>query len=313
MPECYLKAEYARLEVLPSVENWLNSLSASERTRGAALYSILRYSKYTGKDPEELIAAKEAELTEKSAKARFKTEDTVRGFVKNVKGAHTYGAYVKSFFAANHLHLDLKLVRPPPQREPVGLPSDAKLRDLAEAAGTRQLKALVLFLTDSGARIGSVLKLRYKHIKPDFEAGVLPCRVSFPASITKGGRAYVGFIGADAAAALKDYLTWRSTDRQGKDIHGKVRTIEGRPLNDDSYLFESRTGRALSHTTIIGRIGNVAYDAGLITTRTGLKTFHPHVLRQRAQTILEGSGVPLNWVDMLLGHIPRGASASAYS
>lgn len=309
-----MKAEYEQLETYPSVQNWLNSLSGSERTRGAALYSILRYSRYTGKDPERLIEAKEAELAERSPRLRYQTEDTLRGFVKKVKGAATYGAYVKSFYGANHFHLDLKLTKPPPQREPVGLPDDEKLKALIDTAGSsRQMKALLFFLAESGARIGSVLKLRYKHVRPDLEAGVIPCRVTFPATVTKGGRAYVGFIGEDGAAALRDYLAWRSTDRQIKDSHGRVGTIEGRPVSDDSFIFESRTGKALSVTTTIVRVGNVAYAAKVNTSRKGLKAFHPHVLRQRAQTALESAGLPLNWVDLLLGHTPRGASASAYS
>ena len=31
------------------------------------------------------------------------------------------------------------------------------------------------------------------------------------------------------------------------------------------------------------------------------------------QTILEAAHVPLNWVDYMLGHVPRGAQAQAYS
>ncbi len=313
MGKVSLKADYERLAECPSVQNWLNGLSNSKATRTTALYSILRFSRHTGKDPEQLVGAKEAELVEPSPKLPFKTEDTLKGFAKNVKGGSVYAAYVKSFYAANHLRLDLKLVRPPPQREPAGLPDDEKLIALVNAAGTKQLKALILFLAESGARIGSVLKLQYRQVKADLESGALPCRVNFPAAITKGGRPYVGFIGQDGVEVLKDYLTWRSKDRQSKDIRGRAKTIKGRPLTDESYLFESRNGKPLSKTTTILRIQNAAYSSGLITSRTGLKLFHPHVFRQRAQTILEGSGVPLNWVDMLLGHIPRGASASAYS
>ena len=295
------------------MKRWLDGLSGSEATRTGALYAILRYSQFAGADPERLVEQKEKELAKRSPRLRFETEDKVRSFAKNVKGAQVYAAYVKSFFRANHLPLDLKLVRPPPQREPIGIPDDTALREFVNATGSKQMKALALFLLESGARVGSVLRLQYRHVKADFEKGTFPCMVSFPAKITKGGRPYVGFIGEDAVKALRDYLTWRSSDRQIKDAHGRLVVRPGRPVTDDSYLFESRNGRPLSKTTTIQRFGAVAYKAGLNGSRTGLKTFHPHVLRQRAQTVLEGSGVPLNWVDLLLGHTPRGAQGTAYS
>ncbi len=306
--------EYTKLTSFPTVKTWMNALSESKATKRGALYSLYRYVQHTGKNPDQLIDSREKELSRKSTRLRFETEDQVREFAKKVRGAQVYAAYLKSFYRANHLPLDLKLVRPPPQREPVGIPDDERLRALVNASGSKQLKALILFLIDSGARIGSVLKLQYRHIKPDFEAGNLPIAIHFPSAITKGNIPYVGFIGEDAAQALRDYLEWRSTDRQTRDVHGRTQTLKGRKLTDDSYLFESRNGKPLSETTTIQRITQgVAYQAGLNQSKKGLKEFHPHLLRARFQTVMEGQGIPLNWVDLMLGHIPRGAQGAAYS
>jgi integrase len=307
-----LKDEYEALSRYPSVKNWLNALSPSQATKNGALYSLIRYTAHTGKDPEELLEEKEKEL-KKERRLRYATEDALRAFARDVRGGYAYAAFVKSFFAANHLPLDIKIERPPRKREFNGLPSDERLEWLVNATSTKGMRALVLFLLESGARIGSVLALRYRHLKEDLENGTVPCAVRFPTSITKGSVEYTGFIGELAAGALKDYLRWRSNDRESKDVHGRKQVIRGRPLTDDSFVFESRTGRQLSKTTTISRIQVVAYKAGLNASIKGLKPFHPHVLRQRAQTILEGAGLPLNWVDYLLGHTPRGASASAYS
>ena len=38
-----------------------------------------------------------------------------------------------------------------------------------------------------------------------------------------------------------------------------------------------------------------------------------HNIRKRGQTTLEGCHIPLNWVDRLLGHVPRGAQEQTYS
>ena len=53
-------------------------------------------------------------------------------------------------------------------------------------------------------------------------------------------------------------------------------------------------------------------SGGSINTPKGLCPLRPHALRKRVQTILEKK-VPLNWVDHMLGHIPRGAQGKAYS
>lgn len=307
-----LTPEYERLKRSPSVRCWFDSLSDSPSTRQGAIYSLYRFTNYSGKDPEAMLADKEREL-KRERRHRFETEDKLRTFIAQVKGGYVYAAYVKSFFAANHLPLDLRLKRPEPKRESAALPDDEKLKALLAATGNKQLRSLILFLIDSGARIGSVLQLQYGHLKADLEAGTYPARVTFPASITKGGRPYVGFIGEDAGEALRDYLAWRSKDRATKDIHGRRYTLKGRPVSDSSFVFESRNGKALSKTSTIRRIQDAAYQSGLNPSRGGLKAFHPHLLRARAQTVLEGAQVPLNWVDYLLGHTPRGSQASAYS
>lgn len=313
MPRESLSTEYEKVMTHGAVQNWLNSLNGSKATRSSALYSLHRWCAHAGEDPEALLRRKEFEQRRPEPRQRFETEDRLRAFAKGVRGAYVYAAYVKSFYAANHMPLDLRLVRPPPQREPSVLPDDAKLRALVSAAGSKQLKSLILFLADSGARIGSVLQLRYRHIRGDLEAGRLPCRVAFPAQITKGGRAYVGFVGDDAAAALRDYLAWRTTDRVTKDVRGRKYTLKGRPLTDESSLFESRNGKPLSKTTTILRIETAAFAAGLNPTNRGLRAFHPYLLRARTQTIMEAQGLPLNWIDLMLGHSPRGAQGMAYS
>lgn len=40
---------------------------------------------------------------------------------------------------------------------------------------------------------------------------------------------------------------------------------------------------------------------------------HAHLFRKRFQVVLEDAGIPLNWVDRLLGHVSRGAQGKTYS
>jgi len=79
------------------------------------------------------------------------------------------------------------------------------------------------------------------------------------------------------------------------------------------FVSTRETGAQLTRTGAYKILLKAGIRSGLITEKQGLKAFHSHCFRKRVQTVLEGSGIPLNWVDYLIGHKPRGAQASAYS
>jgi hypothetical protein len=60
-------------------------------------------------------------------------------------------------------------------------------------------------------------------------------------------------------------------------------------------------------------IMDAAVQIGIAEKNKKLQPFKTHNIRKRGQTILEGCHIPLNWVDRLLGHIPRGAQGQTYS
>lgn len=294
-----LQIEYDRLRGYPSVQKWLNELgNGSQESIKNALYAIYRYEKSIKKNPDQLIDERSKEVLSKNIKVRFRAEDSLKAFVNNTKGGATLGSFIKSFYRANHLPLEVSIQRGPPKREIEKIPDNEQLFKLCTIA-QGPLRPLLYLMIESGARIGSVLQLKFGHIKEDYEADKIPCSVRFPSKITKGNIPYVAFVGRDTVNSLREFI--------------KIRQRQGEQITNDSYLFVSKNRKALSKTTTIVRIGRLAFRAGIISNSKGLKEFHPHVLRKRAQTILEGSSIPLNWVDYLLGHVPRGSSAGAYS
>lgn len=60
-------------------------------------------------------------------------------------------------------------------------------------------------------------------------------------------------------------------------------------------------------------ISELAIKIGINSKGKGLKPFRAHNLRKMAQTVMEDAGIPLNWVDRILGHKPRGSQGAAYS
>ena len=295
----FLKEEYAKLGKYESVRAWEDEIGGkSESTIQNARYSLYRYTLWSQKNPDELLSLRESDLEKTRAKERFRAEDELRSFARKTKGGHTMASYLKSFYKANHYPLEIKLQKPPPARESEKIPTNEELLLLATIA-RQPLRSIIFFQIESGARIGSLLQLTYVDIKEDYEADRVPCKITFPRKITKGKIPYVGFVGRDSINSLREFL--------------KTRELGGETILDNTVLFVSKTGHPLSKTTTIGQVQLYAYKAGINPSIKGLKSFHPHMLRKRAQTILESRNIPLNWVDYLLGHIPRGASASAYS
>ncbi|MCS4537359.1 MAG: site-specific integrase [Thaumarchaeota archaeon] len=294
-----LKVEFERLRNYSSIQTWLNELgNNSQNTIRNALYSIYRYEKALDKNPDQLIDERTKESLSKNVKVRFRTEDTLKAFANNTKGGDTLASYVKSFYNANHLPLEISIQRPAPKREIEKIPSNEELFKLCTIA-QGALRPLLYMLIESGARIGSVLQLKYGHIKEDYGSDKIPCIVRFPSKITKGNIPYVAFIGRDTVNSLREFI--------------KIRQKQGEQITNDSYLFVSKNRKPLAKTTTITRIAKLGFKVGLNANKKGLKEFHGHILRKRAQTILESSGIPLNWVDYLLGHIPRGSQGGAYS
>jgi hypothetical protein len=58
---------------------------------------------------------------------------------------------------------------------------------------------------------------------------------------------------------------------------------------------------------------DAAVQIGIAEKNKKLQPFKIHNIRKRGQTTLEACHIPLNWVDRLLGHVPRGAQGQTYS
>jgi len=294
------------LENFDSVKRWTVSILKSPRGEGTVRGYLKRlriFCEWAGKTPDQLIEERVQDLKSDDVKTRARAEETLDQFYADYKArSQTNAVYihkvVKSFYNANHLPLTTKSPRPRIVREEEIVPTTEQTRRMADISDLRN-KALIVWLAEGGFRIGSLTQLRLKHVEKDFNAGRAPCMVEIPSSISKGGRGYHGFVCQDAVDLMKQQLDER-------------RNL-GEQITRESYLFTSAEGKHLSMHRAITVVRNAAIGAALIPREAGLRALHTHCFRKRVQTILEGSGTPLNWVDYMLGHVPRGADAGAYS
>jgi hypothetical protein len=87
---------------------------------------------------------------------------------------------------------------------------DLKISNVSLMLQTFEKKVTVTFLGLGGFREGTLNKLKYYHIKDDFERGISPLHIHVEAHITKGKYAdYDTFISHEGINYLKAYLKMR--------------------------------------------------------------------------------------------------------
>lgn len=198
---------------------------------------------------------------------------------------------VRSFFKANYLPLGCKIPSYINQRETEYIPNRKEVKAMCELTDL-EIEVFLLIAAESGRRDGTIVDLRVKHF--DFASNptcfTIPQKRNQYDKIVKSKRVYgkFGFICSDATEKLQ-------------------LLIKTKNLKPEDKIFP------MEASTYSKKIGDLGTQIGINPQDgKGLKPFHTHCLRKMAQTVME-EFIPLNWVDRILGHKPRGSQASAYS
>ncbi len=265
---------------------WLATLR-SENTKKQYLLGIKHWNKFIGMSPDEQITQRHKDLKSDNFQDRHRFEDKLQEFINTIseKSRHTatqYARIVGSFFRANYMRIELRIPKPPRAREREHIPTSAEIQEMV-GKSTRELAALMMVLAESGARVGAVLQLRNKDI--DLE-GQSPYPVRLNWRTMKGEIGCLSFICDDAAHYLK-----------------RLASVANGPEDSIFSLSVSAAERAI-------RIKGVEIG---ICEENGLSAFVVHSFRKRAQNCFDESGIPGNWADLLMGHVPtHTAQGGAY-
>ena len=269
-----------------AVRRWLTKLRTERYALNCLRRGLRVHCKETGKTPTQLIEERVEQLQSKDPRMRGEAEDTVlriyRKIAERVPGtAINYFRKMKSFYKHNYCPLgctDPGYTVQSAARDQRVLEKLTKqrIREICERA-TLESRLVILIAAESGGRIGAITDLTYGDIKDDLQSDVIPATIWLKHKIRLAVTKYPSFICGDAAKLLRMVL--KQIDK----------------LEDDTPIF------SVSKHTIQEFLCN--FTSGI----------HAHLFRKRFQTILEDCGVPLNWVDRLLGHVPRGAQGATYS
>lgn len=264
---------------------------------------IWRYCKRVGMAPDELIAdvknnngSPDFEKVQTHVKAleNYVAEQQDRGISPGM--VTNYAKAIKTLYRLNGIRVDLpySLGRKPVVKDRA--PTSEELAKLLEIANLRD-KVIISMLALGGFREGTLVRLRYRHVKNDSERGAVPIHIHVEREITKGKyHDYDAFIGSEAAEFLRLYLDSR---RKGSS-DGK---IPPEKIEDDSPLIKDNRGktpRAITEKAVRKIVHNLYFKAGLL--QSGGYVLKVHSLRKFFKTQLIALGVQPDYVDFMMGH-----------
>lgn len=287
--------------IVKLASNLLKFTSGSRHTLYLYVFGVHRFSEWLKKKPDKMVKEiKENPRNIEQYKVRIdefigdlQAEGLAHGTIANyVKG-------VKTLFKANGVDISFPRLRrrviyhdrPPTAEELTTLLDVGDLRD----------KVIISFFALGGFRVGTLVKLQYRHVKNDLEAGIVPIHVHVEADITKGKYgAYDTFLGAEAVQYLKTYLEFR---RKGTE------NVPPEKIDDSSPIIrDKRTGKVRSISTgAIYRLVSRLYAKTNMRRVVGGKSrrydLRVHSIRKYFRTQLGLSrAIKTEQVEYMMGH-----------
>lgn len=226
--------------------------------------------------------------------AYLQDSDLSSGAVSN------YVKSVKTFYHANGIkkvELDEPLSRKVTYKDRAPKPEEIAL--MLDKAAVRE--AFIVAAIASGAfREGTFTKLKYRHVKEDYEAGRVPIHIHVEAAITKGKyHDYDTFINAEASQLLKLYIEDRQ--RGGRSMPPEQLTDES-PLIRNSQVTDRALG--VSEKTI----GKIVHDLAVGTKvskklpNSWMYSVRTHSLRKFFRSQLSAAKIDSEIIEYMMGH-----------
>jgi integrase len=218
-----------------------------------------------------------------------------RTIVNHVKG-------VKALYRTNGTEIVLPYRLPRRVKYSDRAPTPEELTRIMDIADIRE-KVTISLLALGGFRLGTLVNLRYRHVRKDLEAGRVPIHVHVEAEITKGKyHDYDTFLGAEAVEYLKVYLDMRrkGTRRDKWGVPPEVLCDES-PLLRDS---QTKTVKPVTTGSVYLAIHKLYVKAGLIQKGTAKRyDLRVHSIRKYFRTQLGSlNTTPTDYIEYMMGH-----------
>ncbi|MGB9727415.1 MAG: tyrosine-type recombinase/integrase [Nitrososphaeria archaeon] len=286
----------------------LNMAKHLKRHKTASTHSMVVYTCYLrrfcewyGVEPDKLVSEFHVggEVSAKAVNKFLSVLDDYVGILQSEgaspKSIDLAVQAVRTFLKANGIYVP---TIPKPQvyiKYRDRAPTQEELAKLIEIADLRE-KVMISMLALGGFRLGTLLKLKYRHVKRDLEENIVPVHVHVEAEITKGKYAdYDTFIGEEAVQYLKLYLEQR---RKG------TADIPPETITDESPLIRSKySPKPLTPQQAYALVHDLYVRAGIVMEKN-VRRFdvRVHSLRKYFRTQMFAAGVPSEYIEYMMGH-----------
>jgi site-specific recombinase XerD len=265
-----------------------------------------RYTNRTGLSPDQLIA----DITDENGLPNHNRipyhikalEDYVCELQDNGLSLSRISNYVKAIRALYRVNgIDIKLPQPISRRtvKRDRAPKPEELQQMIDIADLRE-RVIVSVLALGGFREGTLVKLKYRHVKDDLEKGITPLHIHIEAAITKGKyHDYDTFIGKEAETYLRQYIETRRRGSPDGKIPPEIITDESPLIRNENSPEPKRIGGK----QIYKLVHNLYFKAGLLKKGYGGSyTLKVHSIRKYFKTQLLALGVQSDYIDYMMGH-----------
>ena len=278
--------------ILNMARYYLLYRTGSKKTLWNRIYHLYNLSRYLGKTPDQIV--REASVDGGFSRWLNRRLEDYLLVLKSRGLSPSYMSLciqsLKALYKANGLEFRFDK----PLRNVIVYrdrsPRPEELQKLLEIANLRE-KVIISMLALGGFRLGTLVRLRYRHVKHDLEREITPIHIHVESEITKGKYCdYDTFIGAEAAEFLKLYL--------------ERRRRRGEKITDESPLIatEHRPPRPLAEISVYSLINRLYAKAGLIRRGEKRHEIRVHSLRKFFRTQLTARGIPSEYVEYMMGH-----------
>ncbi len=285
-----------------AMQYWQSELANKEEgTKQRYQQYFNEFLTFVDKTPDELIVQRQQDLLNPDRKIQRRIESLLLAFLAKKKAEgyavatrQIYFASIRSFFEIHYFPLIMRK-GDYPTGDSNGVKRATKEAILKALNNKHQrnkltVKAIMLFIKDSGLRVSDVRRLNYGDIAKQLENEETIIQLNIITE--KTNLLAKTFIGEESIQALKEYLDAR---KQGsKDS----RNVEPEILNKDSPLFKVWTKGEIKRYSRHS-LSSLMREA---FANVNEERMSAHSLRKKLQTDLEKAGVNTNWIDQILGH-----------
>jgi integrase len=288
----------------------LRHRTGSKRTLYNYIYCVHRFSTWLDISPDELLKRCKGKGDVPKPKVVVQVANLLENFADNLQVENSLAPatvynmvkYIQFFFRLNGVFFRM------PYRinrwciYETRAPTPEELQKAINVADVRG-KAIVALMATGGFRVGTLLQLKYRHVRQDLEKGRTSIHVHVEAAITKGKyHDYDTFVNNEASEYLKAYLDARrnGTIRRQRDLRK-----EPEILDDESSLISNFFRvRPLTPTTIQEILNGLYVKAGLLIKNPKIRRYdlNAHSLRKFFLTQMVSLGVNRDYIEYMMGH-----------